>query len=176
MDLSTYPACSLYGSGSRVKEITFAYFVVVVLRVFVILIMRAESQGNLIVFLFKCILSNTNSCLELGPYKCNGVPIRRINQAYVIVTSTTVDISNVDVPEHIDDAYFSKVSQPKEGEEGFFSNQEKINPEWLEGRKADQKIVDTQLIKELAKTKFLKEYLGAKFTLSKGQAPHTLTF
>ena len=33
----------------------------------------------------------------LGPFKVNGVPLRRVNQAYVIATSTTVDVSKVDV-------------------------------------------------------------------------------
>lgn len=120
--------------------------------------------------------SLTFSSCQSGPYKCNGVPIRRINQAYVIGTSTVVDVSGVNVPAHIDDKYFSRVSQPKEGEEGFFSNQEKINPEWLSKRQADQEALDTQVLKAVDKTPLLAQYLGAKFTLSKGQAPHNLKF
>lgn len=122
--------------------------------------------------MYSVIITN----LFIGPYKCNGVPIRRINQAYVIGTSTTVDISSVKVPEHINDDYFRRVSQPKEGEEGFFSNQEKINPEWLDARKVDQKAIDTQVLAQVEKTPMLAQYLGAKFTLSKGQAPHNLKF
>ncbi|KAG8064810.1 hypothetical protein GUJ93_ZPchr0004g39428 [Zizania palustris] len=47
-----------------------------------------------------------------GPYKINGVPIRRVNQAYVIATSTKVDIFGVDV-EKINDKYFARDKKKK---------------------------------------------------------------
>ena len=64
--------------------------------------------------------------LTAGPYKINGVPLRRLNQAYVIATSTQVDVSKVDVAK-IDDAFFvrkaAKKVAGKDGE-GFFAKQE----------------------------------------------------
>ena len=35
--------------------------------------------------------------LVTGPYKINGVPLRRVNQAYAIATSTKVDLGSFQV-------------------------------------------------------------------------------
>lgn len=47
-----------------------------------------------------------------GPFKINGVPICRVNQTYVIATSTKVDISGVDVAK-FDDKYFAREKKQK---------------------------------------------------------------
>lgn len=63
--------------------------------------------------------------LDIGPFKINGVPLRRVNQAYVIATSTKVDVSGVDVS-NIDDKFFAKqVEQKKKKGEGEFFEAEK---------------------------------------------------
>jgi len=53
--------------------------------------------------------------------------LRRVNQAYVIGTSTKVDISSVDV-DKFDDKYFSKESQKKtkKGEGEFFEADKEV--------------------------------------------------
>ncbi|CAK9043091.1 60S ribosomal protein L6 (YL16-like) [Durusdinium trenchii] len=138
----------------------------------VLIVLSGRFMGKRVVFLKQL---PSGLLLVTGPYKLNGCPIRRINQAYVIATSTTVDISGVNT-DKIDDAYFARVKEAKEGEEGFFDNQEKINPEWLEKRKADQKAIDEPLLAAVSKVSLLAEYLQAPFTLSKGQAPHMMKF
>jgi len=45
--------------------------------------------------------------LVTGPYKINGVPLKRLNQVYCIPTSTKIDLEGVDFTA-IDDEYFSK--------------------------------------------------------------------
>lgn len=60
-----------------------------------------------------------------GPFKINGVPLRRVNQSYVIATSTKVDVSGVNV-EKFDDKYFGKkVEKKKKKGEGEFFEAEK---------------------------------------------------
>jgi large subunit ribosomal protein L6e len=49
----------------------------------------------------------------IGPFDFNGVPLKRVNQAYVIATSTKIDISKVAVPAKIDDKYFKKAKAAK---------------------------------------------------------------
>lgn len=63
-----------------------------------------------------------------GPFKINGVPLRRVNQSYVIGTSTKVDVSSVNV-EKFDDKYFSKESQKKtkKGEGEFFEADKEVS-------------------------------------------------
>lgn len=46
--------------------------------------------------------------LSPGPWCLNGVPLRRVNQAYVVGTSTVVDLAGVQIPEAVGDEYFKK--------------------------------------------------------------------
>lgn len=59
-----------------------------------------------------------------GPFNTNGVPPRRVDQSYVIATSTKVDISGVNV-EKFDDNYLAKkVEKKKKKEEGQFFDED----------------------------------------------------
>ena len=42
-----------------------------------------------------------------GPHALNGVPLKRVNSAYAIATSTKVDLAGVNVAA-IDDAFFKR--------------------------------------------------------------------
>jgi large subunit ribosomal protein L6e len=113
-----------------------------------------------------------------GPYKINGVPLRRVNQAYVIATSTSVDVSKVDVSK-IDDSFFARkqdrvVTGGKDGE-AFFAKDPKKTVVSAE-RKSETARVDTAIRAIVKATPTLKQYLNAKFTLTRGQAPHLMKF
>eukprot|EP00161_Ancyromonas_sigmoides_P016671 TRINITY_DN4483_c3_g1_i4.p1 TRINITY_DN4483_c3_g1~~TRINITY_DN4483_c3_g1_i4.p1 ORF type:complete len:261 (-),score=142.12 TRINITY_DN4483_c3_g1_i4:53-745(-) len=112
-----------------------------------------------------------------GPYAVNGVPLRRVNQAYVIATSAEVDVSKVDVSK-LDDAFFArskKAKGAKKSEDGFF-DKTKAKYEMSAERKAAQAAVDKAILAAIGKDKIMAKYLKARFTLTKGQAPHNLKF
>lgn len=59
----------------------------------------------------------------------NGVPLRRVNQAYVIATKTRVDIGQVDVPARIDDDYFRRSKSKPTG--GIFAESKQVLAEFV---------------------------------------------
>lgn len=141
----------------------------------VLILLAGRFRGKRVVFLKQL---ESGLLLVTGPYKINGVPLRRVNQAYTIGTSTKVDISAVKV-DNITDEYFKRIPvESEEGEAGLFAQgaAPKINEEWLSKRKADQKAVDTVVLKAVSAVPSLKQYLNAKFSLTNGQAPHDMKF
>lgn len=54
-----------------------------------------------------------------GPYSLNGVPLRRVNQRYVIATSTKIDLSTAvkNSIAKIDDSFFAREKAAKPAEE-----------------------------------------------------------
>ena len=122
--------------------------------------------------------------LVSGPFKINGVPLKRVNQAYVIPTKTTVDLHNVNVSD-VEDGYFArtKAHKLKKSEETFFaaspekSQEEKAKEAERKKEKfAKQSGVDKALLENVKKVPLLKKYLGARFTLTSRTRPHELVF
>lgn len=120
--------------------------------------------------------------LVTGPFKVNGVPLRRVNQAYVIPTSTKVDVSKVDTTK-LNDAFFTRTAINRvRGEKGFFKDkalteaQQKAKTEKLTERKTLQSSVDKALIAGIKGTPFLAKYLSSRFSLTNNMKPHELKF
>lgn len=67
--------------------------------------------------------------LVTGPFRVNGVPLRRVNARYVIATKQKVDLSGIDektVEKVSEEGYFTREKkQEKQGEEAFFKQGEK---------------------------------------------------
>jgi len=122
----------------------------------------------------------TGLLLVTGPFKLNGTPLRRVNQRFLLATSTKIDVSGVKVPDNINDKYFARIKAEKGAKkdgEIFDAKKEEYKPS--EQRKADQGAVDTQVLAAIKKHKegaALKQYLKASFALSKGQFPHQMSF
>lgn len=55
----------------------------------------------------------------------NGVPLRRVNQSYVIATSTKVDVSGVNLEKFNDDFFAKEVDKKRKKGEGEFFEAEK---------------------------------------------------
>ncbi|KAH6759335.1 Ribosomal protein L6 family protein [Perilla frutescens var. frutescens] len=140
----------------------------------VLIILTGRFKGKRVVFLKQL---TSGLLLITGPYKVNGVPLRRVNQAYVIGTSTKVDISGVDVSK-FDDKYFGKQveKKKKKGESEFFEAEKQEKNTLPTEKKEDQKSVDAPLLKALEAVPDLKAYLGARFSLKAGMKPHELVF
>jgi large subunit ribosomal protein L6e len=65
-----------------------------------------------------------------GPFKINGVPIRRVNSRYVIATSTKVDVGGLDqktLDKISSSEYFAreKKSRKQKGEDAFMKQGDK---------------------------------------------------
>jgi large subunit ribosomal protein L6e len=139
----------------------------------VLILLVGRFAGRRVVFLKQL---TSGLLLVTGPHKVNGVPLRRVNQAYVIATSTKVDVSGVKT-EKFDDAYFKKpVEKKQKTQEQFFAEDANKKRVFASGRLEDQKAVDSALLPVLKKNPTLVKYLGARFSLKKSQFPHALKF
>merc|ERR1712226_1056686 len=138
----------------------------------VLILLAGHFKGKRVVFLKQL---DSGLLLVTGPYKVNGVPLRRVPQSYVIATKTTVDVSKVAVPASVTDALFKKAKTAKKKDDELFFEKDK-EPTIDDSRKAVQKQVDDKLVAEISKTALLKAYLASKFSLKKGQKPHAMTF
>jgi large subunit ribosomal protein L6e len=121
----------------------------------------------------------TGLLLVTGPYKVNGCPLRRVNQRYLLATSTSVDVSGVKVPDNVDDKYFQRVKAEKTKKDGDIFDNKKEAYTASEQRKADQVTVDNQVLEAIKKHPegaVIKQYLRAHFSLSKGELPHLMEF
>merc|ERR1712146_836094 len=137
----------------------------------VLILLSGRFRGRRVVFLKQL---PSGLLLVTGPYAVNGVPLRRVNQAYVIA-STKVDVSKVDATK-FEDGYFGKAKVPKsqkkkkKEEDLFAESSEKT--ELSDERKADQAAVDGAMKCD----DMMKKYLKARFSLSKGDVPHKMIF
>jgi len=142
----------------------------------VLILLAGRFRGRRCVFLKQ--LSKSGLLLVSGPYGVNGIPLRRVNQAYCIATSTKVDIAGVDCKKFTDE-YFGKATKAKRVKKDGKDFMEEDTPAATgptADRKADQAAVDAALTKAIGKVPLMAKYLKSRFTLSKHQAPHTMKF
>jgi large subunit ribosomal protein L6e len=137
----------------------------------VLIVLSGRFRGKRVVFLKQL---DSGLLLVTGPYTINGVPLRRLNQAYVIATSTQVNVSGADVSA-VNDNFFARQADAAPSREDAFS---KATHKAIvsDARKAAQGPVDAAIEAAINGTPLLREYLKAKFSLRSGQFPHKLRF
>ncbi|VDD75619.1 unnamed protein product [Mesocestoides corti] len=142
----------------------------------ILILLAGRHRGKRVVFL-KSLASGM--LLVTGPFKYNGVPLRRVNQRYVIATQTKIKMSNVGIPKRLNDEFFRRQDlKPKKSDDKIFAEEEKKYTV-SDDRKKFQKTVDTALIGAIKRTKvapMLASYLKSMFSLSKRDYPHKMVF
>jgi len=145
----------------------------------VLILLAGRFRGKRVVLLKHL---DQGALLVTGPFKVNGVPLRRVNSRYVIATQTKIDISG------IESSTLDKVSKPdyfvrekkskgEKGEDAFFKQGEKPEAKKpTSARATDQKSVDKPILSAIKKQDMLASYLASNFSLRHGQRPHEMKF
>ena len=138
----------------------------------VVIILSGRFSGRRVVFLKKL---ESNLLLVTGPYKYNGVPLKRVNAAYVLPTNTKLKLG-AEVAKGVEDKYFDRVDIKRENEKDFFVD-DKTKKERISSEKVKmQNDVDTQVKKAVDEVPMMKEYLRNRFALKNGDKPHLMKF
>jgi len=125
-----------------------------------------------------------------GPFKYNGIPLRRVDSRYIIATSTKINLGALDgkVLEKVDGALFKRKLREKKAKSaaGFLGKKKAVAAATGAGKKkipdervALQKQVDAGIIasiKKDANAKLLPGYLRSVFTVKPGDTPHRMQF
>ena len=138
----------------------------------VVILLSGRFRGRRVVYLKKL---ESGLLLVTGPYKYNGVPLKRVNAAYVLPTNTKLKV-DAKVAESINDKLFLRTLVKREKEEDFFVDEKTKKERITEDRKKAQNDVDTQVKKAVDEVPMMKEYLRNRFALKNGDKPHLMKF
>ena len=163
----------------------------------VCIMLAGRFRGKRVVMLKQ--LPNNGPIVVTGPFKINGVPLRRVDPRYVIATKTSVDIASVDTSKVTGEVFKRPAAGKREkGEKEFMGNKNKARAEasakqtgkagrgnGANGGKVSserlslQKSIDTAVVAALKKDaagKAKAGYLRSIFTILPGDKPHRMTF
>jgi large subunit ribosomal protein L6e len=138
----------------------------------VVIILSGRFRGRRVVFLKKL---ETGLLLVTGPYKYNGVPLKRVNAAYVLPTNTKLTI-DAKVADEIKDDFFKRIEIERKEEKDFFADEKTKKERITEERRNAQNKIDTEVKKAVDAVPMMKEYLRNRFALKNGDKPHLMKF
>merc|ERR1712227_424592 len=126
----------------------------------VVIIVAGRFGGKRVV-----VLKSLGSRLLIsGPYKVNGVPIRRVYRSIVINTTVKVDLTGLDM------------SCFNENNIGHIKNNKQYFSSALAQYKQKRTVLEKALIKKITSVPKLTQYLTKKFTIQDGMPPHRIKF
>jgi large subunit ribosomal protein L6e len=140
----------------------------------VLILLAGRFKGKRVVTLKQL---DSGLLLVSGPFSVNGVPLRRVNQAYVIATSAKIDVSSVDASK-FDDSYFAK-KQPRDRRppsERQLVEERTEKPSLPKEYIDDNRAIDSKLAQAVDQVDSMRGYLGSRFTLKAGDKPHLMRF
>jgi len=136
----------------------------------VLILLAGRFRGKRVV----CLKQLASGLLAVtGPYKVNGVPVRRVNQVYTMTTSTKVTIGNTAA---VTDESFKRESAGRRTRSQRFFAEKAPTRSVTDARKKLQKDVDAPILAGLKKDAMTRKYLGARFSLGGADAPHAMKF
>lgn len=146
----------------------------------VLVLLTGRFKGRRVVFLKQL---PSGLLLVTGPYKLNGVPLKRVNQAYVIPTATKVDVAALAL-DALGDKDFERPQQRELKKRAakaseLFVQRTDATPEdqdRIAAKKGRQAELDKPILAALAKVELLGQYLKTRFTIRKNTLPHELRF
>jgi len=141
----------------------------------IVILLAGKFKGKKAVFLKQL---KSGLLLVTGPFKLNGVPLKRVPQSYVIATSTKVELGDFKADEKLEDSYFVKpASTTRKGTEGEFFKDGEKEKQPLPADKVDiQKSTDVKVVEAVKALPHLDAYLKTPFSLSRGDFPHLMKF
>merc|ERR1711997_1430893 len=93
----------------------------------IVVLLTGPYRGRRVIYLKQ--LKHSGLLLVTGPFAVNGVPLRRVSQRFVNVTTTKVDVSALTGLDEVEDEYFkrSKPSKNKKEKKSFRQQRRKCN-------------------------------------------------
>jgi large subunit ribosomal protein L6e len=144
----------------------------------VLILLAGAHKGKRVVFLRQL---KSGLLLVTGLMHVNGVPARRVNQSYVIATSTKVELpaAVATAADKLDDAFFAKAKKSVQRQNNFIAKDAATpvsrvkNVERVEAQKALEAALKPAVF---GMGRDFVAYVGSKFTLSKSTIPHKMKF
>lgn len=144
----------------------------------IVILLSGRFRGKRVVYLKN--LEKTNLLLVTGPYKVNGVPLKRVNAAYVLPTNTKLNL-NANVADKINDDFFKKVEVKRAKDKDFFEKDFVEDPAAKKARITPERVnaqneIDVVVKKAVDEIPEMKGYLRNRFALKNGDKPHLMKF